>query len=54
MTIIKYFITDGAGFMGSHLVNWILREHPAKIVVVDNFFIGYEIFLHQIWFHLPI
>lgn len=35
-------ITGGAGFIGSHLVDRVIRENPAKIVVVDNFFLGSE------------
>lgn len=33
-------VTGGAGFIGSHLVDRILQEQPAKLVVVDNFFLG--------------
>lgn len=33
-------ITGGAGFIGSHLVDRVIREDPARIVVVDNFFLG--------------
>jgi UDP-glucose 4-epimerase len=33
-------VTGGAGFIGSHLVDRILEENPARIVVVDNFFLG--------------
>jgi UDP-glucose 4-epimerase len=35
-------ITGGAGFIGSHLVDRLIKEEPAKIVVVDNFFLGKE------------
>jgi UDP-glucose 4-epimerase len=35
-------ITGGAGFIGSHLVDRVLRDDPAKVVVVDNFFLGHE------------
>jgi UDP-glucose 4-epimerase len=35
-------ITGGAGFIGSHLVDRVLRDEPAKVVVVDNFFLGHE------------
>ncbi|MBX3116194.1 MAG: NAD-dependent epimerase/dehydratase family protein [Cryobacterium sp.] len=34
-------ITGGAGFIGSALVDRILQENPARIVVVDNFFLGH-------------
>ncbi|MDO8873708.1 MAG: GDP-mannose 4,6-dehydratase [Methanoregula sp.] len=33
-------VTGGAGFIGSHLVDAIIREEPEKIIVVDNFFLG--------------
>lgn len=35
-------VTGGAGFIGSHLVERIIAEHPARLVVVDNFFLGKE------------
>lgn len=35
-------VTGGAGFIGSHLVDRIIREEPAAISVVDNFFLGKE------------
>lgn len=36
----KILVTGGAGFIGSHLVDQLILEKPAKIVVVDNFFLG--------------
>ena len=33
-------VTGGAGFIGSHLVDALILEHPAQIIVVDNFFLG--------------
>lgn len=35
-------VTGGAGFIGSHLVERIAAEHPARLVVVDNLFLGKE------------
>jgi UDP-glucose 4-epimerase len=35
-------VTGGAGFIGSHLVDRIIKEEPENLVVVDNFFIGKE------------
>jgi UDP-glucose 4-epimerase len=35
-------VTGGAGFIGSHLVDRIIEEDPAQIVVIDNFFLGSE------------
>jgi len=33
-------VTGGAGFIGSHLVDRLFNERPAKVVVVDNLFLG--------------
>lgn len=33
-------VTGGAGFIGSHLVDRLVQEHPNKIVVIDNLFLG--------------
>lgn len=33
-------VTGGAGFIGSHLVDGIIKEEPENLVVVDNFFLG--------------
>lgn len=33
-------VTGGAGFIGSHLVDRIIRENPNNLVVVDNLFLG--------------
>ncbi len=35
-------VTGGAGFIGSHLVDALVREEPENIVVVDDFFLGQE------------
>lgn len=35
-------ITGGAGFIGSHLVDRLIKENPEKIVIVDNLFLGNE------------
>lgn len=35
-------VTGGAGFIGSHLVDRLIGEKPANLVVVDNFFLGRE------------
>ncbi|MBE2184997.1 MAG: GDP-mannose 4,6-dehydratase, partial [Anaerolineae bacterium] len=35
-------VTGGAGFIGSHLVDRIIKDAPANLVVVDNFFLGNE------------
>lgn len=33
-------VTGGAGFIGSHLVDRLIQECPAKIAVIDNLFLG--------------
>ena len=33
-------VTGGAGFIGSHLCDELLAENAAKVVCVDNFFLG--------------
>ncbi len=40
-------VTGGAGFIGSHLVDRIVKESPAKLAVVDNLFLGREANLDQ-------
>ncbi|MFH1276289.1 MAG: SDR family NAD(P)-dependent oxidoreductase, partial [Candidatus Woesearchaeota archaeon] len=33
-------VTGGAGFIGSHLVDRLIKEEPSKIIVASNFFLG--------------
>lgn len=35
-------VTGGAGFIGSHFVDQLIQQEPARVVVVDNFFLGDE------------
>ncbi|MEI8321156.1 MAG: GDP-mannose 4,6-dehydratase [Alphaproteobacteria bacterium] len=37
---MKYLVLGGAGFIGSHFVDRLLKEQEAKVTVVDNFFLG--------------
>jgi UDP-glucose 4-epimerase len=36
----RILVTGGAGFIGSHLVDRLVMERPAALVVVDNFYLG--------------
>src|SRR5579884_2226107 len=45
---MNVFISGGAGFIGSHLVRWLLeREEIRRIVVFDNFSSGHRSFLSE-------
>ncbi|MGZ8476120.1 MAG: NAD-dependent epimerase/dehydratase family protein, partial [Candidatus Limnocylindria bacterium] len=46
-------VTGGAGFIGSHLVERIAREGPARLSVVDNMFLGREENLEDARGHFP-
>ena len=35
-------VTGGAGFIGSHLVDRIIKNNPENLIVVDNLFLGKE------------
>ncbi|MBW2993356.1 GDP-mannose 4,6-dehydratase [Candidatus Woesearchaeota archaeon] len=35
-------ITGGCGFIGSHLIDRLIREEPERITVIDNLFLGKE------------
>jgi UDP-glucose 4-epimerase len=36
----NYMVVGGAGFVGSHLVDLLIRSGAGKVVVLDNFFLG--------------
>ena len=37
---MNILITGGAGFIGSHIINYLLKNTQHKIRVVDNLFSG--------------
>lgn len=47
LTNKSVLVTGGAGFIGSHLVDRLIKESPANLVVVDNFYLGKEANLHD-------
>src|SRR5262249_46357058 len=42
---VKYFITGGAGFVGSHMVDRLLTNKNNEVVVFDNFCSGQRSYL---------
>lgn len=46
-------VTGGAGFIGSHLVDRLIKEKPSNIVVVDNFYLGKQSNLQDAGLNFP-
>lgn len=40
-------VTGGAGFIGSHLVDRLIKENAKEIIVIDNLFLGTELNLAE-------
>ena len=40
-------VVGGAGFLGSHLVNYLIEERGCKVLVIDNLVTGRIGFIHQ-------
>jgi UDP-glucose 4-epimerase len=45
---VKYIVTGGAGFIGSHIAAFLARDH--EVVILDNLFSGKEENIR----HLPV
>ena len=45
---MKYLVTGGAGFIGSNLVDRLLKENPEKITVIDNLRTGKMEFIQHL------
>jgi len=43
----KFLVTGGAGFIGSHMVDYLSKERENKVLVVDNFSTGKT---ENLWF----
>jgi UDP-glucose 4-epimerase len=44
----RVLVTGGAGFIGSHLCDLIIKANPAKLVVVDDFSLGKDRNIRQL------
>ncbi|MCC7518466.1 MAG: GDP-mannose 4,6-dehydratase [Verrucomicrobiae bacterium] len=49
----RVMVTGGAGFIGSHLVDALAVRGPARLVVVDDFFLGNRENLREAQAHYP-
>lgn len=45
---MNYLVTGGCGFIGANLVNFLLRENPDSITVVDNLSTGRREYLAEV------
>ncbi len=44
---MNYFITGGAGFIGSHVVDHLLQDNKNNVIIYDNFSTGKELFIQR-------
>ena len=38
----RFLVTGGAGFIGSHIVDYLMQNNAAEVVVIDNLSEGYK------------
>jgi len=48
----KFLVTGGAGFIGSNIVEYLIKYKAGKVVVLDNFKTGFQHNIHP-YLHLP-
>lgn len=44
---VNVAVVGGAGFIGSHLVNYLIEERKCKVLVLDNLITGQKRFIHN-------
>jgi len=40
-------VIGGAGFLGSHLVNYLIEKRDCNVIVLDNLIVGHKKFIHK-------